>query len=128
MKKNKVEHLKKITLSLEAGTSLQNMDLQSGSSEWEFIFGLGAGGMSPFEYELFGKGEGDDLLIHLTKERAPVFFEHLHLPLANLFKDRNEIYLKLKIQKIHPADNTEIVQAMADMTARCHGWDCGCGC
>ena len=128
MKKDKVENLKKITLSLEAGTSPESMDLGSGSSEVEFIFGLGPAGMSPFEYELVNKVEGDEILIHLKRENTPVFFEHLHLPLNNLFKDRNELYLNVKIQKIDPADNREVVKAMADMTAHGHGCDCGCGC
>jgi len=123
-----VEHLKKITLSLEAGTSPENMRLGSGSSEVEFIFGLGPAGMSPFEYELIDKVEGDEILIHLKRENIPVFFEHLHLPLGNLFKDRNEIFVNVKIQKIDPADNREVVKAIADMTAHGHGCDCGCGC
>ena len=124
----KVEHLKKITLSFEAGTSPENMDLGSGSSKVEFIFGLGPAGMAPFEYELVNKVEGDEILIHLKRENTPVFFEHLHLPLNNLFKDRHELYLNIKIQKIDPADNREVVKAMANMTAHGHGCDCGCGC
>jgi hypothetical protein len=128
VEKNKVEHLKKVTLSLEAGTSPDNMDLRSGSLPVDFIFGLGPAGMSPFEYELANKVEGDEIFIHLKKENTPAFFEHLHLPLGNLFKDRNEIFLKVKIQKIDPADNREVVKAIADMTAHGHGCDCGCGC
>ncbi|UCG06304.1 MAG: hypothetical protein JSV83_20725 [Desulfobacterales bacterium] len=123
-----VEHLKKITLSLEAGTSTENMDLRPGSSEYEFIFGLSPTGMSPFEYELINKKEGDEILIHLKRKNTPVFFEHLHLPLGNLFRDHKEIVLNVKIQKIDLADNREVVKAMADMTAHAHGCDCGCGC
>jgi hypothetical protein len=126
--KKKVEHLKKITLSLEAGTSAEKMDPGSWASEFEFIFGLGPAGMSPFEYELIDKVEGDEILIHLKKENTAVFFEHLHLPLGNLFKGRNEIFLNVKIQKIDPADNREVVKAMAEMTAHGHGCNCGCGC
>ena len=128
VKKNKVEHLKKITLSLEAGTSPANMDLGAGSSGFEFIFGLGPAGMSPFEYELIDKTEGDEVLIHLIKEDTPVFFEHLHLPLGNLFDDHDEIFLNVKILKIDSADNKEVVKAIASMTAHGHGCDCGCGC
>ena len=123
-----VEHLKKIKIRFEAGTSAEKMDLGSGASEFNFIFGLGPSGMSPFEYELIDKEEGDEILIHLKRENTPVFFEHLHLPLGNLFKDRNDIFLKVKIRKIDPADNREVVKAMADITAHGHGCDCGCGC
>jgi len=123
-----VEHLKKITLQFETGTSPENMNLGSGSSEVEFIFGLGPTGMSPFEYELIDKVEGDEIIIHLKREKTPAFFEHLHLPREDLFKDRNEIFVNVKIQKIDPADNREVVKAIAEMTVHGHGCDCGCGC
>jgi hypothetical protein len=128
MNKNKVGHLKKITLNIKAGTSPESMDLESGSSEVEFIFGLSPAGMSPFEYELVDKVEGDEIIVHLKRKNTPVFFEHLHLPLGNLFEDQNEMFLCVKIQKIELADNREVVKAMADMTAHGHGCDCGCGC
>ena len=48
---NKVKNLKKITLSLKAGTSKDSMNLTPKYSRLEFIFGLGSGGMTPFEYE-----------------------------------------------------------------------------
>jgi ABC-type ATPase involved in cell division len=51
----KVENLKKVTLRLEAGTTVNNMNLSLPSSEFEFIFGIGPGGMCPFEYQLFKK-------------------------------------------------------------------------
>ena len=125
---NKVENLKKISLRLEAGTSPQNMDLDLENPEFEFIFGIGPGGMSPFEYELVDKIEGQEVLLQIKTEMSPVFFEHLDLPINSLFKERNELFLKVKIQKIFSPDHREVVKAMADMTSHGHGCGCGCGC
>ena len=124
---NKVENLKEITLKLEAGTSAESMDLDLDKSEFEFIFGIGPTGMTPFEYELVGKNEGQKVLLRLTKETSPVFFEHLHLPIMNLFDAGDELFLTAKILKIAPADHRQVVKAMADITAHDHGCDCGCG-
>ena len=55
LKMTKVENLKKVTLRLEAGTTVNDMNLSLPSSGFEFIFGIGPGGMCPFEYQLFKK-------------------------------------------------------------------------
>lgn len=122
---NKVENLKKITLTYQAGTSREAMDLTPKYPEFNFIFGLAPEGMTPFEYELVEKVEGDDVLLHLKKDGLNRFFEHLNPPIRDLFDDRDEIYLNVKILEISAAENREIVKAMADMTA--HGGG-GCDC
>ena len=125
----KVENLKKITLTFQAGTSREAMDLTPKYPEFQFIFGLAPEGMTPFEFELVEKVEGDNVLLHLKKDSLNRFFEHLKPPIWDLFADRDEIYLKVKILQISTADNREIVKAMADMTAHGGGGcDCGCGC
>jgi len=125
----KVENLKKITLSFQAGTSRKVMDLTPKNSEFSFIFGIALEGMTPFEYELVDKVEGDDVQLHLKKDDLNRFFEHLKPLIWDLFDGRDEIYLKVKILEISAADNREIVKAMADMTAHGGGGcDCGCGC
>jgi hypothetical protein len=125
----KVENLKKITLSYQAETSREAMDLSPRYPEFSFIFGLAPEGMTPFEFELVEKLEGDDVLIHLEKNNLNRFFEHLTPPIGDLFDGRDEIYLSVKILEISTADNREIVKAMADMTAHGGGGcDCGCGC
>ena len=48
----KIGALKKVTLSLEAGRSPEAMDLTSQPLPFEFIFGLGTAGLTPFEVEL----------------------------------------------------------------------------
>ena len=126
---NKVENLKKITLSIQAGTSQDTMDLTPKYPKIEFIFGLGSGGMTPFEYELADRSEGQSVLLHLKKEALHSFFEHLNPPLMDLFDGRDEVYLKVNINAVTAAANREIVKAMAAMASHGGaGCDCGCGC
>ena len=124
----KVENLKKITLKLEAGTSSQNMDLSLDNSDFEFIFGIGSTGMSPFEYELVDKTEGQEVLIELKKDNLTNFFEHLNPPTIHLVNEIKGLFLKIKIQKIAAVDHREVVKALADVAAHGHGCECGCGC
>ena len=125
---SKVENLKKITLQLAAGTSAQNMDLHLDNPEFEFIFGLGPSGISPFEYELVDKTEGQDILVELKNENFDIFFEHLHPPISHLVNERGSLFLRVEIKKIATADQRDVVKALADVTAHGHGCDCGCGC
>ena len=126
---NKVENLKKITLTFQAGASSGNMDLTPKHPEIEFIFGLAPDGMTPFEYRLVEKTEGEEVLLHLKKDACKEFFAHLFPLLGDLFKERDELYLKAKIAAVADAGNREIVRAMADLAAHGGtGCDCGCGC
>ena len=126
---NKVKNLKKITLSIQAGTSQDTLDLTLKYPEIEFIFGLGPEGMTPFEYELVDKAESESALLHLKKEAFYRFFEHLNPPLTDLFDGRADVYLKVNIDAVAPAENREIVKAMAALAAHGGaGCDCGCGC
>ena len=126
---NKVANLKKITLSIQAGTTQDIMDLSPKYPELEFIFGLGPEGMTPFEYELADKTEGESALLHLKKEDFTSFFERLNPPLLDLFDGRDDVYLKVNIDAVTPAEDREVVKSMADMAAYGRaGCDCGCGC
>jgi hypothetical protein len=123
----KVENLKKITLQLEAGTTPEEMGLLLPSAEFKFIFGLGPTGMSPFEYQLVDKAEGQMVLIQLKREEIQRIFEHLHPPIMNLFEEHDALYLRVKIFKIEQPDNMEVVKAMAEMAGHHEGFGCGCG-
>ena len=125
----KVENLKKITLTFQAGTASDAMDLTPKYPEFSFIFGLAPEGMTPFEYELVDKFEGDDILLHLQRDTLHGFFEHLNPPIWDLMTDRDEVYLNVKVVGITIADNREVVKAMAEMAGHGGGGcDCGCGC
>jgi hypothetical protein len=130
---NKVENLKKITVTFEAGTSPDSMDLSPQYPRFEFIFALGQEGMSPFEYELVNKAEGEEVLLHINKHTFYTFFEHLSPPMGDLFDGRDDVFINAKIAAVASADNRDIVKALAEMTAHSGGGcdcggGCGCGC
>ena len=128
-KMNKVEKLKKITLTFQAGTTRESMELAPECPGLNFIFGIGREGMTAFECELADKAEGEDVLLHLKKEAFHNFFEHLNPPLMDLFDGRDAVYLKVRIVAVAVAENREIVKAMAEKSAHGGlGCDCGCDC
>jgi FKBP-type peptidyl-prolyl cis-trans isomerase (trigger factor) len=124
----KVENLTKVTLQLEAGTTTDHMDLTPTAEEFEFIFGIGSGGMCPFEYQLVGRAAGEEIGIQVKKEEASPLFEHLHPPIMNLFENHDALHLKIKILKIEQPENTEVIRALSEMASHHHDCDCGCGC
>ena len=124
----KVENLKKVTLRLQAGTAADDMNLSLSVAQFEFIFGIGPGGMCPFEYQLENKTAGEEISMPLRKEQTHQMFEHLDLPIMDLFDKHDLVYLKIQILKIEQPDSREVVKALADIASHDHGCDCGCGC
>lgn len=128
---NKVEVMKKISLEFTAGTSDKNMDLVPGYPPFEFIFGLGPEGMTPFEYELLDRKVGEEVVIRLHKQNYETLFEHLQPPLLDLFDGREQVFLKARIISVGNPENREVIKAMARMAdyreGEC-GCECGCGC
>jgi len=90
---------------------------------FEFIYGVSAEGLSPFEMALAEKGEGDELAIHLSREEALPYFEHLAPPL-NLRVQGADLSVKLQVIKVAPASQREIIKAMAE-AASCGNQCCG---
>ena len=111
----KIEALKKVTLSLEAG---------EGKREFEFIFGLGSRGLTPFEYQLADKAEGDELTIPLKREDIPQIFQHLLVPPLNIPNDLDAFDLRVKVIKVVPAGQREVIKALSEV-ARCGDHCCG---
>lgn len=126
----KIENLKKLRLFLTAGTSSGVADLEWPESEFEFIFGLGSGGISPFEYDLAEKTIGDEVVVHLSRQTFHDYLMHLQfqLPVHRLFEDRDSFYLTIRVDAIEQADNREIVKTMAELAGHGNGCGCGCGC
>ncbi len=122
----KIENLSRIFLSIRVGTSADASDLSSEPIKSDFIFGLGTAGLTPFEYELSEKSEGDELNLQIRTEDMPQIFEHLRIALPPLASGAS-YHLKLRIDSISKASASEVVKAMAEL-AGCGGHDCGCGC
>jgi len=124
----KIDNLTKVTLRLEAGITADRMDLDPDESEFEFIFGIGPDGMCPFEYQIVNRAVGEEIRIHVKKEALQTLFEHLKLPIQNLFEKHAALFLTITILKIEQPENTEVIKALSALASHHHGCDCGCGC
>jgi hypothetical protein len=120
----KIGALKKITLSLEAGRTPDHMDLTARSSVFDFIFGLGSGGLTPFEFELADKALGEEINLYLKREEIPQVFQHVILPPLDIPESVHSLYLKMKVMRVVPATQREVIRALADITS-CNDHCCG---
>ena len=128
-----IKPMMKVNLSFMAGITPDEMTIPLEHPDFEFIFGIGSGGLTPFEYELADMDTGDSIDIKLQSTDTQRFFEHLYPSVRGLFLDRSELFLNVRITDIATAESREIIKAMAEMTARSEGGGgcsggCGCGC
>jgi len=121
---NRVGPLKKIGLDIEAGTGPSRMDLTQVPAPFEFIFGLGREGLTPFEMELVGKKVGEDVVFFLKEQDVPAFFQH-HSPLPPGCRGEGDsIYLRVRITRVVRPEPREVIGALADI-ANCGDHCCG---
>jgi len=120
-----VGNLKKITLSIEAGTSANRMDITARPQSMTFVYGLGTTGLTPIEYALADKSTEDVVLVSIRPGELARTFGHLQPPFESRLDDTVEVHLRVRIDNIIPAEGREIISAMA-AAAEC-GCDCGCG-
>ncbi len=124
---NSVDYLRKITVSLEMGTSAEEMDLSSASSEFQFIYGVGTQGICLFEKALFGKQPGEAVVLPVEITNVKDFFGHLLPSIRPILPPASFFYLKSNLIAVDLVENREVVQAIADGRGLC-ACDCGCGC
>jgi len=116
--------LRKVSLLLEAGTGPDKTDLTAEPIPFEFIFGAGSQGLSPFEFELANKKEREGLSMPMRREELPDLFQHLPVPSLAIPERINAFYLKVQIVKVSEADPKEVIKAMAE-AASCADHCCG---
>ncbi len=127
-----IQHLKKVGLAILAGSSPGKFNFTPVPMAFEFLYGIGSDGLTPFEVVLGGKAPGDALNLAVSADEAPQFFGHFLLPLRQglgLHPLPGEICLELKVTAVTDAENKELVQALARAAGHggCGG-SCGCGC
>ncbi len=120
-----IGYMKKVSLSLEAGTTQDSMDLSEQPFSFQFIYGVGTEGVCLFEKALFEKRPGEKILLQVDPHQTGEIFGHLKQRLFNFLPMNRSFYLKSTITAIETADSREIVQALAKGTGSS---DCGCGC
>jgi hypothetical protein len=111
----KIDHLKKVSLLLEVGGQ---------TTALEFVFGIGPEGLSPIEFELAEKKEGDAVALQLSGGDVADTFQHLMIPALASLEGRESCVLKVRVEHVRPADQKEVIKAMAEI-ASCGDHCCG---
>ena len=120
----KIDPLKKVRLTLEAGGLPGRMDFTEQPLVMEFIFGIGPEGFTPFEHELVDREVGDRFVLTLERRRLPAFMGHIRTPFPLFPEDLKTIYMQIRIERAIPADQREVIRAMADLSS-CGDQCCG---
>jgi hypothetical protein len=120
-----IDTLSKVTLDLEAGTAPGSWDLTPRPERFEFIFGIGSSGLTPFEYQLAGLSEGEAVTMPVKQSEAWQFFGCLRPPIPQLAGNNEVFFLHARVLRVARAESREVVKAMADQAA-CG--DCGGDC
>lgn len=113
-----IENLTKVSLSMGTGN-------QTSAMPFEFVYGTGTEGITPFEKALFGKTIGDEVRFDLAPGEFCSILGHLQLPFLNQTGIIEPVSLLATICRIDKATDLEVVKAMA-AGGSCS--DCGCGC
>lgn len=117
-----VDNLMKVSVNIHAG----NASAGDGTGNpFEFIYGIGPSGITPFEKELFGKRVGDRVEFALSPTDYRETVGHLEPPLRQQAGIIAPASLQVTITGVVRATDREVVKAMA-AGGSCS--DCGCGC
>lgn len=118
-----IENLMKVTLNIRTGDALAD---DNTARPFEFIYGVGPSGITPFEKTLFGKGVGDRIQFDLTPTDGCETLGHLELPLRQQAGIRAPAVLQVSITDVVRPQDREVISAMA-AGGSCSDCDCGCG-
>ncbi len=118
-----IENLMKVTLKIQAADPSAAGDR---GAPFEFIYGIGPSGITPFEKALFGKGVGDRIQLDVIPGAFCETFGHLELPLGDPSASMGPVALLVTVVDLKRAQDREVVKAMAT-GGSCNDCDCGCG-
>ena len=127
-----IQQLKKVRLAILASSEPEKHSLTATPIVFEFIYGIGAEGLEPFEAVLSDKCVGGHVVLTLATDEAPQFFGRFFgqiRQLLGLHLLPQALSLQMTVMAVADADNREVVQALAKSAGHggCGG-SCDCGC
>ncbi len=127
-----IQQLKKVRLAILAGSEPGKHSLTATPMVFEFIYGIGAEGLEPFEAVLGDKCVGGHVVLTLAADEVPQFFGRFLRQIRQLFGLHllpPTLSLHMTVTAVADADNREVVQALAKSAGHggCGG-SCDCGC
>ncbi|RLB40210.1 MAG: hypothetical protein DRH12_10405 [Deltaproteobacteria bacterium] len=120
----KIGHLKLVTIEVQALSDPQASPNDQPGRSISFIFGLGPGGLTPFEMKLWGKGVGEELVLETKKLDMQSFLGHNLLWFLPDTKLLQYPRLRVEVKGIKQAGDREVIRAMAEITEFGHGCSC----
>ena len=124
----KIDNLLKVTLVMEAGASQDAFKPLTEPKEINFIYGVAADGITPFEKLLYQKQAGDEVSAAVDLNQANQYFGPLSCGILEWLPERGELFFKVAVQAVATPQNSEIVKALAAGGGCGSDCDCGCGC
>ena len=124
-----VDVLRRVRLSLAAGSAEGRSDIFPGPAPFDFIFGIGTDGITPFEYRLVHKLPGEHIEVMVDRNDLSRLFGHLApqvraaLPIPACLA---RWWLSVTIEMVSTADGRDVVRALARLSEAAGG-GCGCG-
>jgi hypothetical protein len=114
--------LSEVHLMLEAGATRERMDMTPSPIPMDFILGVASEGLAGIESALIGRKASEQVFLEVKKAAITDVFGHLPTPGFIFSAPALTFYVKLDIVAAAPADNRDIIKAMAAAT------QCGCSC
>jgi len=124
----KIDNMLKVTAGLEAGTARDQFNTLADPKKIEFIFGVAACGITPFEKELYQKTANDEIITRVDLEKADEYFGPLSFGILSWLPERGELFFKVGIHSVSKPQDGEVVKALASGGGCGSDCDCGCGC
>jgi hypothetical protein len=119
-----VQPLKKITLSVNASTQAEGNNSDNDSQTFQFIFGLGTDGLTPFEFLLSKQMQNHIFSLKLHPDDICQTFKHINVPHFDIPESAESIFFTFQMIKVEEADHREVIKAMAELSS-CGG-SCEC--
>ena len=119
-----VAAMKRVILSVQAGTAPQSTDLSPTPFQLEFICGLGKEGLTLFERQLIDMPVGGETVLKIDTRNMHRVFEHIRLPPIIFPANLTVLYLHVRVDSVKTADPREVIAQMAAM-ANCDDDCCG---
>lgn len=119
--------MKKITLSLLAGSAPDTYSLTPSAVSLEFIYGAGSAGVTPLEIALAEMKVGDCTEVKLATMELEPFWGNLFVPFrqaVGLHILPAILYLRIGLEACSEPSPREVVHYMAQSL---HHGGCGCG-
>ncbi len=124
--KSPIQPLNKVSLSIKIGTQPGKNDLNPKSPTFEFIFGLGVEGLTPFEFFLSKQFKGNSFSLTLHPNDVCHTFQHTTLPHFDIPESAESVFFTFQVINVEKADSRELIKAMAELSSCGGSCDC-CG-